>query len=138
MFFNHSELDIKNAAPSDYDKVVKACLAVSKCISITSWGVSDAVRLHFTSSVCSKLSTYICRTHGDHQTPPSFSTRTTNQSQLILRLPTIYPEHHRMGAGETRAIIGKSYVDSTGSETHVYSSSPNPVYLYEACFELKN
>jgi endo-1,4-beta-xylanase len=41
-----SELDIKNAAANDYTTVVRACLAVSRCIGITSWGVSDQVSRH--------------------------------------------------------------------------------------------
>ncbi|KIJ30187.1 glycoside hydrolase family 10 protein [Sphaerobolus stellatus SS14] len=36
-----TELDIANAAPNDYTTVVKACLATSACVSITSWGMAD-------------------------------------------------------------------------------------------------
>ncbi len=38
-----TELDIAGGAASDYTAVVDACLAVSQCVAITSWGVSDAV-----------------------------------------------------------------------------------------------
>ncbi|KAF9522491.1 glycoside hydrolase superfamily [Crepidotus variabilis] len=36
-----TELDIEYASPDDYKLVMNSCLGVPKCVSITSWGVSD-------------------------------------------------------------------------------------------------
>jgi endo-1,4-beta-xylanase len=36
-----TELDIKGANANDYLTVARGCIAVSKCVGITSWGVSD-------------------------------------------------------------------------------------------------
>ncbi|KAK1981190.1 glycoside hydrolase superfamily [Colletotrichum cereale] len=36
-----SELDIDGAPPADYAAVVGACLNVSKCVGVTTWGLSD-------------------------------------------------------------------------------------------------
>lgn len=38
-----TELDITNAPANDYVAVTSACLQVSNCVGITTWGTSDAV-----------------------------------------------------------------------------------------------
>ncbi|KAF9052799.1 glycoside hydrolase family 10 and carbohydrate-binding module family 1 protein [Panaeolus papilionaceus] len=37
-----TELDIQGASANDYLTVMRACLGISQCVAITSWGVSDA------------------------------------------------------------------------------------------------
>lgn len=36
-----TELDIVDSGEEEYMEVVRACLAVEKCVGITSWGVRD-------------------------------------------------------------------------------------------------
>lgn len=36
-----AELDITGASASDYEVVAKACVAVPRCVSVTTWGVRD-------------------------------------------------------------------------------------------------
>lgn len=78
-----TELDIVNAASNDYVAVAKACLAVSACVGITSWGVSDAVgQILFLQLMLANPLFHACRTRGFRAPTPSYSTGTTRRRLL--------------------------------------------------------
>ena len=72
-----AELDIAQAGANDYTQVFNACLAETKCQSITLWGVRDPVRTshHLSGTPADPMAP--SRTPGARPTSPSSSTPTS-------------------------------------------------------------